>query len=230
MVYILDKIIFVLKLLIDRLFSITPDIVLDKAITLGDAGASFTVDPTNLTNESVVYSFGVGFNISFDRELIEKYGVKIYSFDPTPKSINWLKQQIIPNGFAFENIGIANYDGYADLFLPKNEHYVSGTIISGTNGSKKISIPVQRLKTIMGRFGHHKIDLLKMDIEGAEYGVIDDIIENKILVEQIVVEFHHRFKGISMWATHRATNKLRKAGYKLFSVSLTKEEYSFIKQ
>ena len=34
-----------------------------------------------------------------------------------------------------------------------------------------------------------------MDIEGAEYDVIDDILNSNIRIHQILVELHHRFPG-----------------------------------
>ena len=38
-----------------------------------------------------------------------------------------------------------------------------------------------------------RIDILKMDIEGAEYDVIDDIINSPVPIAQVLIEFHHRF-------------------------------------
>jgi len=37
-----------------------------------------------------------------------------------------------------------------------------------------------------------------MDIEGAEYEVIDDLIASGIRPKQILVEFHHRFKNVGV--------------------------------
>jgi len=34
---------------------------------------------------AVVYSLGIGEDISFDLALIEKYGARVHAFDPTPK-------------------------------------------------------------------------------------------------------------------------------------------------
>ena len=76
---------------------------------------------------------------------------------------------------------------------------------------------------------HSQIYILKMDIEGSEYEVIDCVIDKKIPVKQILVEFHHRFPAIGIAKSKIAINKLNLAGYKIFHVSVTGEEYSFIK-
>ena len=73
---------------------------------------------------------------------------------------------------------------------------------------------------------HQKIDLLKIDIEGFEYGVIDDILNSKVPVSQIVLEFHHHFKGISILRTIKSILKLKRAGYKLIYKHI--DDFTFI--
>jgi len=69
--------------------------------------------------------------------------------------------------------------------------------------------PVRHIATIMKELGHGSIDLLKMDIEGAEYGVIEDLSSSQIPIGQICVEFHHRWKEIGPSKTRRAIDCLR---------------------
>ena len=38
----------------------------------------------------------------------------------------------------------------------------------------------------MNEYGHNKIDLLKMDIEGSECDVIEDMLNNKIYPKEII--------------------------------------------
>ncbi|MEM7012196.1 MAG: hypothetical protein AAF585_11995 [Verrucomicrobiota bacterium] len=44
----------------------------------------------DLNEQSVVYSFGVGYDISFDLDLIEQKGCEIHAFVPTPAVREWL--------------------------------------------------------------------------------------------------------------------------------------------
>ena len=82
----------------------------------------------------------------------------------------------------------------------------------------------------MRELGHSNIDILKMDIEGAEYTVIDDIINSGIRPLQILIEFHHKFPDVGVNISKEYINKIRNIGYHLFSVSKTGEEYGFIKK
>ena len=72
------------------------------------------------------------------------------------------------------------------------------------------------------------VDLLKMDIEGAEYAVIDDLTAARTPVGQFLVEYHHRFDGVGAARTAVSIRDLRRAGYRLFNISESAEEYSFL--
>lgn len=162
--------------------------------------------------------------------MIERFGVNIFAFDPTPKSIEWIKRQKLPPEFHFFEYGIAGYDGTATFFPPENPEHVSYTLLDRPKtADKAIEAEVYRLETIIKRLGHDKIDILKMDVEGAEYGVIDDLIASGVTVDQLLVEFHHRFENVGIPKTKRAIKALNQHGFKIFYVSPNYEEYSFIR-
>ena len=68
-----------------------------------------------------------------------------------------------------------------------------------------------------------------MDIEGSEYVVLDDILSAGVKIKQILIEFHHRFKGVGIRRTKEAIKKLRNYGYEIAAISNSKEEYTFVK-
>jgi FkbM family methyltransferase len=91
-----------------------------------------------------------------------------------------------------------------------------------------VTVKVKRIPTIVRELGFQKIDILKMDIEGAEYEVIDDTLDSGIPVYQIILEFHHRFRTLSVEMTKSALLKLNAAGYRIFHISDKCREYSLI--
>ncbi len=190
----------------------------------------WTVCPDALDEHSVVYSFGVGEDITFDLAIVEHFNLHLFAFDPTPRSITFIECQPLPPRMRFHPWGIADRDGTARFNPPENPEHVSHTLLDRPSTSEHaIEVPVKRLAGIMGELGHDRVDILKMDIEGAEYDVIENIVTSGIWIGQILVEFHHRFPRRRPRATRRAIDRLNQAGYKIFNVSANREEFSFIK-
>lgn len=194
---------------------------------LGSDYGGWNICPTRLRSTSIVYSIGVGEDISFDLELIAKYGVEVFAFDPTPRSIEFIQRQSPPCQIRFYPFGLAHFNGFAQFYAPKNPAHVSHTLLKRPT-DRTIEVPVFRLRTIMDKLGHDHIDLLKMDIEGAEYLVIEDIIESNILIQQLVLEFHHAFDGIGLSKTIQAIKVLNRKGFKTFFISPNGNEFSFM--
>ena len=195
----------------------------------GSRYGGWNVPEKLVSPDFVVYSAGIGMDISFDLELISMLGVTVHAFDPTQKSIEWLKNQNLPNQFRYYPWGLADYDGEAQFHVPKNPSHVSHSMIgSQVTTEEAVIVQVRTIRSIMAELGHDKIDLLKMDIEGTEYAVLSDLLSSELRPTLLLVEFHHRFKSIGAKATRNAVKKLRAGGYRLYSVSPTGEELCFL--
>ncbi len=198
--------------------------------TFGNRGAEWTICVDLIEKDSIIYSFGIGEDISFDLAIIEKFNANIYAFDPTLKSIEWIKKQKPNKKFIVHQFGLSDFDGDAKFYLPENPNYVSSTLINRKSSDNKYNIvKMHKLSSIMKQLKHSDIDILKMDIEGSEYDVIEDIIKSEIKIKQLMIEFHHRFDEIGISKTKEAVLKLNNYGYKIFYISKTGEEISFIK-
>ena len=74
------------------LFSHLKPAVQVKCKWYGTSYGGFYIIPSLLDRSSVIYSFGTGRDISFDKECIRKHGASVFAFDPTPRSIDWIRQ------------------------------------------------------------------------------------------------------------------------------------------
>ncbi len=225
---LLRKIKLLLKIALGKEILVYPDIKVNKT-RFGSEYGGWEIIADNLNANAVIYSFGIGEDASFDVSLIEQYNLTVHAFDPTPRSAIWVRKQNFPKNFRFYDYGIADFDGEISFYPPSNNQHVSHSIVnSASTNNQSISVPVKKLSTIMNELRHNEIDILKMDIEGAEYKVIKEIEKSDIRPKQILVEFHHRFDCIDKEETRRAIASLNLLGYKLFSVSDTGQEYSFV--
>lgn len=201
------------------------------------------VFPKGLLNEdSICYFAGAGTDISFDLEVAKKYQPKIFIFDPTPGAIEHFeatkkgilaglemftqgkKYKYPSEKTAFEHIqfldyGVWNKDDVLKFYVPAKKEYISHSVKNLNKTSDYFDAKVKSLSSIMKELGHDHIDLLKIDIEGAEYEVLDDLVDQNIPVRAICVEFDENFmKNIDSDYLKRITNtvqKLKNSGYKL---------------
>lgn len=198
----------------------------------GTSYGGFYICPDKLTESSVVYSFGIGKDISFDLDIIGKHKCFVFGFDPTPKSVEWMALQSVPEEFHFYPYGIAATTGRVDFFLPLNNEYISASFVknSTVNEDQKVTVPVKSFKDILKDLQHQKVDVLKMDIEGAEYEVLPDILNSDCDISQILVEFHHRLVSEGANKTRESVSLLKAKGFDVFAVSESGDEVSFIKR
>ncbi|WP_183509412.1 FkbM family methyltransferase [Methylobacterium brachythecii] len=172
----------------------------------------------------------MGDDISFDLALIDTIGCRVYAPDPTPNAIEWIKRQNVPSEFQFIPIGLSGSEGILDFHVParKDLDCFSRTPVAGAKLTGVVQCPVTTIPQLMRQLNHDHIDLLKMDIEGFEYEVLDQMLCAGVRPMQIAVEFHHLQYGHSAQQTIGAVEGLKRAGYGLHWVSDRGNEYGFV--
>ena len=168
---------------------------------------------TGLTGDSLCYCAGAGEDISFECALVERYGCRVRIIDPTPRAIKHFSDlsQAVHLGrrfpvnssevdfysisdshlgrLQFVPVGLADTDAEFKFYLPQNPAHVSCSVVNLQKTDRYFTAPCFRLSSIMRTQGDDSIDLLKIDIEGAEYGVIQDITSSGPLPRLLLVEF-----------------------------------------
>jgi FkbM family methyltransferase len=226
------KVKFLIKLLLKKEVNYKAQVI-TRTQWYGNSHAGFYVVPGRLNQDSIVYSFGIGEDVSFDKGLIQDYNCKVFGFDPTPKTIEFVSKEGLGGNFTFYSYGISDHDGEMQFYLPKNPKHVSGTSFNrwrdDPNYDKSIQVPVKKFSTITKELGHNKVDILKMDVEGSEYDVLDDIFNSDVEIGQLLIEFHHRFNDIGVSKTKAAIKKINDNGFRIAAISEQKEEYTFLR-
>jgi FkbM family methyltransferase len=196
----------------------------------GQGNGAWDVARGSLDSKSVVISAGVGKDISFDLEVNKAHACRVIMIDPSPTGRQTIEQsKPLPPGLVFESIGIADRDENISFASPY--HPDEGSFRLPTNGhsSPTNTFRCERIATLMRRHALNSIDLLKIDIEGFEYGVLRDLLKTKCKVGQICVEFHHGIvPGIRKGDSLRAILRLAAAGYRL--ISRDQLNYTFLRR
>ena len=121
-----------------------------------------------------------------------------------------LENKIDTNKIIYKNYGVGINEGIQKFYLPSNETYVSCSLVEGMKSSKYIDVNVKKLKSIMNELGHTRIDLLKMDIEGSECDVIENMLEEQIYPKYLAVEFDLGFNGENIKDIEKCNKTIQK--------------------
>jgi FkbM family methyltransferase len=195
-----------------------------------------------LSENSIIYSGGVGEDISFDLKLQDIYDCNIILIDPTNKAVKHFEEvkryynenkrftgniqkdyyqhieNLKPNlnKIQYLNIGLWNCKDSLKFYRHKNNEYVSQSLMSNMFGAQYDIVNVDSIKNIMQEQKHEKIDLLKLDIEGAENIVLEQMLDDKIYPRYLCIEFDLLLKRKDpQQTTQKIINRLMKEGYKI---------------
>ncbi len=181
------------------------------------------VDRLNKT--SVIIDVGCGFDADFSKLLIKKYGLFSYAVDPTQKQKTLLQgiEKKLINNFKYLNMAVSVDDG----FITFNESRIneSGSILQDHVNIKKDEIVTYQVESksidgLLKYINQTRIDLIKLDLEGAEYDLISKLAASEIeKFDQIFVEFHHHaVDKYSLNDTRIAVKSLEEKGFKSFTL------------
>lgn len=197
----------------------------------GESYGGWPLIAMSLDSTSRVASVGIGEDASFDLSVIAQHGCRIIALDPTPRSSAWVAANVQDPRFIFQQRALAPHDGVLRLFMPKNPAHVSASSTPGEHvGEDWMEKPCVTLATLLRENAPQGLDLLKLDIEGAEYDVISQSLKDGALsrVGQLLIEFHHFFPAIGPAPTRDAIARLRNAGWKLVWISRGEREFVFL--
>ncbi|KAA1259822.1 hypothetical protein LF1_23590 [Rubripirellula obstinata] len=215
-----------------RFFGNRPDVKIDASLATEFHGSEYggwTIERESLRSKSTVYSFGIGHDVSFDLSLINRYRCAVHGFDPTPRVVSWVEKQNLDPNFKFHPLALSHEPGHLQFFEPDNPTHISHSKHPSSKSGKPIEVACSNLRTIRTDLGHDSIDLIKMDIEGFEYDVLNETFLD-LPIRQLLIEFHHFLPHCSNEMTTRTIDLLRQFGFKLFHISPNYCEYSFINE
>jgi FkbM family methyltransferase len=199
----------------------------------GSSYGGFYINPDLVNPTSIVYSFGIGKDITFDRKCMAIHDCHVYGFDPTPKAIAYVKSLAPIAKFHFFDHAVSpDVTKHIEFFLPAHPKGVSGSLehSSAIDEGNSIRVLAKSFSDIANELGHKHIDVVKIDIEGSEYELIDTILKSGIGVDQLLIEFHDRYFPDGVEKSKAAVQKLEAAGYGVFGKSMNYEEVSFIRK
>ena len=132
--------------------------------------------------------------------------------------------------------GLYNVDNKeVKFFSPANKDHVSHSINNWQNHYKKstdfIKIKTITLKSILTKYNINHLEMIKLDIEGAEIEVLKNMLDDKIFPTQILVEFDelNKINKIAIDRFEEVHHKLKLENYKLTKTHSKFPNFLYIK-
>lgn len=187
--------------------------------------------PENILNEnSICYCVGCGEDITFDLELIKKYNCTVVGIDPTPRAIQHVNENTKDiSNYIFEPVGLWNEKTTLKFYEPKNKEHVSHSFLNLQKTEEYIEVEVDTLLNIMNKHNHDQIDLIKIDIEGSEYRVLNYILANEMNIKIICVEFDEMHLPLDNHFRSRIQKYVQLLGEKYECLKQDRSNFTFMR-
>ena len=176
-------------------------------------------------SSSLLIDVGCGHEAEFALYAIEAYGCRTVGVDPTKKHEPFLTaiEEKTEGRFRYLNCAVASTNGTLTFFeSTENE---SGSLLDNhTNVLRdhvySYDVEAVTLRKLLEKIGVEEADFLKLDLEGAEYNLLESVDINDLSrFRQVFVEFHHHcIPDRSKQDTEELAASLREMGLKSFSL------------
>jgi FkbM family methyltransferase len=126
---------------------------------------------------------------------------RIYAFEPAPDNFAVLERNIANSkrirGF---NFGLGTGDAELELYHSDNPVNFGGYSLhpKGSDTSKKVRIRVRKVAAVLEELSLEKIDVVKVDTEGAEWDILTAFPENVLQTAQYVTGELHGNKDFAL--------------------------------
>jgi FkbM family methyltransferase len=143
----------------------------------------------HLTKASVVFDLG-GYEGQWTSDVYARYGCEVCVFEPVAEYAGLIRDRFLANSkIHVLDYGLAPADG--EVAITINE-FASSFVNKDKGGGRKQTIRLRSFSSFVAERGISKIDLVKINIEGAEYELLEDMIAKKLvpLVDTFLIQFH----------------------------------------
>jgi FkbM family methyltransferase len=185
---------------------------------LGTDYGGWVVDLSLIPEQSTIISAGIGEDISFDTALISRRGCNIIGVDPTPKSHAYIENYAGLNNFTLIKRALDNVpDDLIMMYKNTNPNYVSESFLPNHSSVSQLEYYYAETVTLSELFEQYEdVSVLKMDIEGSEYKVLQNLQAVPKSIRQMCVEFHHFCTDYTMEDTQKAIEHLHSLGFEKY--------------
>ena len=188
-----------------------------------------------ITPNATVIDVGCSYEAEFSVAMIERYGAKAVAVDPTLKHRPALARLADKYPRRFQHVPLAISAHNTTMTFYESTTNESGSILPDHVNAIRDEVTSYEVRTLtpiglLDHLGLDSADILKLDIEGAEYELLQSIRADELApFRQIFIEFHHHaVHRYSQVDTRRLVERLCGFGYT--SYSFDDHNYLFLRR
>ncbi len=186
---------------------------------------TYYLEPTREQIQAIDCGANIGVSLIYIKTRAPN--ARVICFEPNPSARKVLEENVEANGWGKDvhifPFALGNKKGVVDFFVENKESTsTSGSVAEHhkNKGSKLNSYTVS--VDVLSHYINRNIDFLKIDIEGAEFDVIEELAsQNKLaMISAIQLEYHH-IPGFSTHPISQMLSVLEANGFNTFVESNT---------
>lgn len=177
--------------------------------------------------EPLLVDCGLGKDISFPAAFLARFGGRVIGVDPNPQALAYSRAHC-PQGMEIRDAAFWREAGETLRFhlprpveqLPQGADGVSGSILdshSYVSGGAVLEVRTTSLAELLADAKRSECDVLKLDVEGAEYEVLEALCASGDVrrARQLLIEYHHHCTDRSLADTQHSIAQVQRSGFTL---------------
>jgi FkbM family methyltransferase len=197
-------------------------------VRLGTRYGGWWLDAKCLGQNPLLVDAGLGEDISFSVAFTGRFaGARVCGIEPNPRSLTYCRthrpeqMEILERALWVNSGDILTFHlPRPEELLPKGADGVSGSLLDShdyVHGGEQMHVETIDFRSVLSHCGATGCDVLKLDIEGAEYELLKALCSSGDIkmAGQVLIEFHHGVTHHTLDETHAAVQMLGECGFKL---------------
>lgn len=140
----------------------------------------------NLTSDSLVLDLG-GYRGQWTSDIFARYSCRVEVFEPVPHYARDIEKRFARNPkITVHQFGLAGQTGESHIAISDDR-----SSLYGSDG-ESCMVKLVEARSFLEKLGFPRIALMKINIEGGEYELLEHLLENDLVkyIDNIQVQFH----------------------------------------
>ena len=179
-----------------------------NVVYLGSAYGGYAL-PTALVKGRTGLSFGAGEDISFEISIARKLSATVHIYDPTPRAVEHCRRTVskcdasVCGRLFIHPYGVWSQCKKERFYAPSDPDHVSHSIVNMQKTGNYFEAECLSPTEILNRLKLETVSFVKLNIEGAEYEVVNAMFDSQIKPDVICINFDELHSPMDRNATAR---------------------------